>query len=129
MRAVTVPVSYGEAADKLTILAIKRARLSDANQLANVRKEYALLEAALFGAITRSGEFDALFAKLKAVNETLWNIEDDIRAHEARGDFGESFVQLARAVYQNNDERAAIKRAINRLLGSDLREEKSYAGR
>jgi len=126
MRAVTVPVSYGEAADKLTILAIKSERIADPAQVANVRKEHALLEAALFGAITRSAEFDALFAKLKAINETLWDIENDIRRHETRGDFGESFVRLARAVYQNNDERAAIKRAINKLLGSELNEEKSY---
>jgi hypothetical protein len=126
MRAVTVAVSYGEAADKLTILAIKARKLSNAEPLANVRKEHALLEAALFGAIKRSDEFDALFAKLKAINEALWDIEDDIRAHEARGDFGESFVRLARAVYQNNDERAGVKRAINALLDSDLREEKSY---
>ena len=127
MRAVTVPVSYGEAADKLTILAIKSERIADAAQVANVRKEHALLEAALFGAIARSAEFDALFAKLKAINETLWDIEDDIRRHEARNDFGDSFVRLARAVYQNNDERAAIKRAINKLLGSELNEEKSYS--
>jgi hypothetical protein len=67
-----------------------------------------------------------LFAKLKQVNETLWDIEDDIRRHEARGDFGDSFVALARAVYRNNDERAALKGEINALLASDLREEKSY---
>ena len=127
MRAITVPVSYGEAADKLTILAIKSAWLSDSGQLANVRKEHALLEAALFGAIKRSDEFNALFAKLKSVNEALWDIEDDIRRHESRNDFGESFVCLARAVYQNNDERAALKRAINTLLGSELNEEKSYS--
>jgi predicted nucleotidyltransferase len=126
MHAIIVPVSHGEAADKLTILEIKLLKLSDAEQRANVQKEHKLLNVALFGAIARSAEFDALFAKLRAINETLWDIEDDIRRHEARHDFGESFIKLARAVYHNNDERAAIKRAINALFGSELREEKSY---
>jgi hypothetical protein len=126
MRAIMAPLSFGEAADKITILAIKSERLRDSAQLENVRKELALLDGAFFASVARTPEFDALFAGLKSVNETLWGIEDDIRGHEARGDFGAGFVQLARAVYRNNDERARLKREINALLGSELREEKSY---
>ena len=126
MRAVATHISFGEAADKLTILKIKSERLRDAGQLENVRKEFALLEAAFRASTPRVAGFDDLFARLKAVNETLWQIEDDVRKCEARGDFGERFVTLARAVYKTNDERAQLKRAIDALLGSELREEKSY---
>jgi hypothetical protein len=128
MRALTVPCSLGDAADRITILTIKSERIRDAAKLANVRKELAEISAAFFAAVARTPEFDALFAKLKAVNEQLWEIEDAIRVCEARGDFGPEFIRLARSVYQTNDARAAIKREINTLLGSDLVEEKSYAG-
>jgi hypothetical protein len=126
MRAVTAPLSFGEAADKITILTIKSERLRDAVQLQHVRTELKLVKDAFLTAVAHSSEFDALFARLKAINETLWRIEDDIRACETRGDFGPEFVRLARAVYRSNDERARLKREINMLLGSDLVEEKSY---
>jgi len=126
MRAVSAQISFGEAADKLTILKIKSERLRDAGQLENVRKELTLLDAAFRASAPRVTGFDDLFARLKTVNETLWQIEDDIRKSEARGDFGERFVALARAVYKTNDERAQLKRAIDALLGSELREEKSH---
>ena len=124
MRALTIAVSYGEAADRIAILTIKSERMRDPAQLANVRKELALVAAAF--AVERTPALEALLAELKSVNERLWEIEDDIRGHEARGDFGPGFVALARAVYTTNDHRAALKRAIDELLGSDLREEKSY---
>lgn len=127
MRAVMAPLSFGEAADKITILTIKSEWLSDAAQLENVRKELALLSDAFFATIARSAQFDALYADLIEVNRKLWVIENAIRVCEAEHDFGEDFVNLARAVYQNNDERARLKRAINALFGSDLIEEKSYA--
>jgi hypothetical protein len=126
MRALTVPVSFGEAADKITILSIKSERMRDPAQLENVRRELALLQANFFATVERNAAFDALFATLKSINETLWRIEDDIRDHEARGDFGATFVTLARSVYRTNDERARAKRAIDTLLGSELLEEKSY---
>lgn len=121
------PISLGEAADKITILTIKSERIADTAKLANIRRELALLSQSFFAEIARGPEFDALFARLKAINEALWRIEDDIRECEARGDFGETFIRLARAVYKTNDERAAVKRAIDALLGSEIREEKSYA--
>jgi hypothetical protein len=127
MRAVQIPVSFGEAADRITILTIKNERISDEAKLDNVRTELALISDAFFANVALAPGFDTLFAELRQVNETLWRIEDDIRACESKGDFGEVFVALARAVYQTNDRRAEIKRAIDTLLGSELREEKSYS--
>ena len=126
MRAVQIPVSYGEAADKITILTIKNERIMDEAKLDHVRTELALISDAFFANVTLAPGFDTLFAELKSVNEALWRIEDDIRVCEARSDFGEDFIALARAVYITNDRRAQIKRAIDELLGSELREEKSY---
>jgi hypothetical protein len=126
MRAVTVPVSFGEAADKITILTIKSEWMRDTAQRENVAKELALLSQAFFATVSRTPEFDSLFDALTEVNRKLWTIEDAIRLCEKHGDFGKEFVTLARSVYQQNDERARIKRAINVLLGSELIEEKSY---
>ena len=125
--SISVAVSAGELIDKITILEIKSERIADAAKLANVRHELETLDAARRGAVTPSPGLDELTAGLKAVNERLWQIEDDIRDCERNGDFGPRFVELARAVYVNNDERAALKRRINELLGSDIVEEKSYA--
>ncbi|KKI19940.1 hypothetical protein CA236_10570 [Sphingomonas sp. ABOLG] len=124
--APSVPVSWGELLDKITILEIKRDRIARAEARENVLREYRLLRAIGAQVLNRSG-VAALVEALKRVNETLWEIEDAIREQEAARDFGAEFVRLARAVYQRNDERAAIKREINRALESDLIEEKSYA--
>ncbi len=124
--APSVPVSWGELLDKVTILEIKRDRIARAEARENVLREYRLLRAIGAQVLNRSG-VAALVEALKRVNETLWEIEDAIREQEAARDFGAEFVRLARAVYQRNDERAAIKREINRALESDLIEEKSYA--
>ena len=125
---MTVPVSIGEVVDKLTILEIKSERLSDPGRLANVREELRLLGAAFAAQFPDPDpRFGELVAALKSVNGALWEIEDDIRDCEREKDFGDRFVQLARSVYRTNDERAALKREINVLLGSKLIEEKSYA--
>jgi len=126
MKDVLVPVSAGELLDKITILRIKAARMSDAQKLANVRLELGLLEKTwteLGGATT---ELTAEEHALQSVNERLWDIEDRIRDKEARQLFDREFIDLARAVYVTNDERAAIKKRINLHLGSRLVEEKSY---
>ena len=128
MRSLAIPSSLGDTADRITILTIKSERMRDPEKLANVRKELAEISGVFFAAVERTPGFDALFERLKAVNEQLWEIEDAIRVCEARSDFGPDFIRLARSVYQTNDLRAAIKREINTLLGSDLVEEKSYAG-
>jgi uncharacterized small protein (DUF1192 family) len=125
MTDLLVPVSVGELLDKIAILRIKNERIADPAKLANIRRELTALDA-VARAVPGGPALDALVADLKAVNESLWDIEDDIRAHDARGDFGPGFVRLAQAVYRTNDRRAAFKREINRLTGSALVEEKSY---
>jgi hypothetical protein len=121
-----VPVSWGELLDKLTILDIKRERIARAEALAHVERERALLAAAAAEVMQVDG-LAGLIAKLRRVNATLWDVEDALREQEAEAQFGPGFVALARSVYKTNDERAAIKRHINALLGSALVEEKSYA--
>ena len=122
-----VEISAGELIDKITILEIKADRLADPAKLANVRSELEIMVAARDAALTPSSELGELTAGLKAVNERLWQIEDDIRDCERAKEFEVLFVELARAVYTNNDERAVLKRRINDLLGSRIVEEKSYA--
>ena len=113
--------------DKITILEIKLERIKDADKLANVRLEWETLVKGRDAAIEETPELDRLSAELKAANEALWDIEDDIRDCERDKKFGDAFVELARSVYITNDKRAALKRQINELLGSSLIEEKSYS--
>ncbi|NAZ37267.1 DUF6165 family protein [Rubellimicrobium sp. CFH 75288] len=124
---ILVPVSAGELFDKISILRLKAARIADPAALANVATELALLEEAAARAIRPDPGLSPLLAELDAVNAALWDIEDAIRERDRTGDFGPAFVALAQSVYRTNDRRAAIKRAINRLTGSALTEEKSYA--
>ncbi len=125
---IVVEIAAGELIDKITILQIKSERLTDAAQLAHVRTELEALGNVRSRSVPPSAELDALTAELKQVNESLWQIEDDIRACENVQDFGPRFVELARSVYQRNDHRAALKRRLDVLLGSRFTEEKSYAG-
>jgi hypothetical protein len=124
---IYVEVPAGELIDKITILEIKAARITDAGKLENVRRELQALCQARDAAIQGSAELDTLTSQLKAVNQILWQVEDAIRDCERNQDFGPEFIKLARRVYQTNDRRAELKRQINRLLGSRLVEEKSYA--
>jgi hypothetical protein len=126
MSEILVPVSFGELLDKIAILQIKSERMGDAAKLANVRKELSALEQTWMAHPAAGRDIVALRAQLKAVNERLWVIEDDIRLKEQAQAFDEEFVRLARAVYFENDERARIKRDINLALGSAYVEEKSY---
>jgi len=125
--AIMVEIAPGELLDKITILELKLERIADEAKLANVRIEHQTLSDTRAQSLPASDELDALVADLKAVNGRLWEIEDDIRDCERNKDFSNTFIELARAVYINNDERAQLKRAINELLGSRLVEEKSYA--
>jgi hypothetical protein len=126
MKELLTPVSPGELLDKITILRIKSARIEDATKLANVRHELTLLQRTWDEAITASAELAAEEKALEAVNARLWDIEDRIRDQEAAQSFDQRFIDLARAVYIENDERAHIKKRINQLLGSKIVEEKSY---
>lgn len=122
---ILVPISVGELMDKITILEIKFDRIKNSSQLENIARELGALRAVRLGNADRA-VLDPLSAELKQVNAKLWDVEDEIRECEARGEFGEPFVALARAVYRLNDERARLKQAINRASGSRLIEEKSY---
>jgi hypothetical protein len=119
-------IAPGELLDKITILEIKAERIKDPDKLRNVRAELSLLSESRERSIIDPGGLAELTAELKAVNEALWQIEDEIRACEFTGDFGPRFIELARSVYQQNDRRAAVKRRINERLGSRIIEEKSY---
>lgn len=124
---IKVPVSFGEVLDKITILEIKSERIKDEAKLKNVRLELEELSATWDQAVAdKADAIASLRQQLKAVNEELWVIEDDIRDQEADQDFGPRFVELARAVYVTNDKRAALKKEINLALGSRFVEEKSY---
>ena len=125
-KPIRVEIAAGELIDKITILEIKSERIADAEKLRNVRAELDMLRSARDGAVTASLDLTELTSRLTAVNESLWNIEDDIRACERTKDFGPRFVNLARSVYHNNDHRAALKRKINELLDSTIVEEKAY---
>jgi hypothetical protein len=124
-----IPASVGELIDKITILEIKLIRIADPVKQQNISRELKALMAVVErhqlgypqGVLAEFGQ------QLSSVNQLLWQIEDDIRESERHADFGARFVELARAVYHRNDERAAIKRQINDLCGSELVEEKSYA--
>lgn len=123
---IKVPVSFGEVLDKITILEIKSERIKDEAKVRNVQLELNELSATWNEAVKDQSAIADLRKQLKAVNEELWVIEDDIRDEEAAQDFGSRFIELARAVYVTNDKRAALKKDINLALGSRFVEEKSY---
>lgn len=119
---ILVPISLGELFDKITILEIKETRITDKTKLINISKELDLLNK-----IAKKYPFDInLFVQLKKINEDLWVVEDQLRIKEKNNQFDESFISLARSVYYHNDERAKIKREINKKYGSSIIEEKFY---
>jgi len=126
MQDILVPISPGELLDKITILRIKSERMRDASKLANVRHELKLLEQTWSAAVPPTANVRADEQALAAVNTRLWDIEDEIRVLERKQQFDAAFIALARSVYIENDERAAIKKRVNVALGSALIEEKSY---
>lgn len=125
---VETPISLGEMVDKITILEIKLNNIKDQSKLDNVKHELDVLNVRLAGllGVEDRNTLEPMKGKLKAINEKLWAIEDDIRDCERNRDFSDTFVQLARAVYFTNDQRAQIKKDINLAFGSELVEEKSY---
>ena len=126
MKDILVPISPGELLDKITILRIKQARILDAGKLANVKVELAVLEQTWRDCGGAAHDLAQDERALQDVNERLWDIEDRIRDKEAKQSFDRDFIELARAVYVCNDERAAIKKRVNLQLKSRLVEEKSY---
>ena len=124
---IKVDVSFGEFLDKLTILQIKSERISDPAKLKNINNELTLLKQSWASHPKSAIDISAELQQLKSINEKLWDIEDNIRDKERNKSFDTGFIELARAVYFSNDERARIKRVLNEKLGSELIEEKSYA--
>ena len=126
MNEILIPISPGELLDKITILQIKAERIVDPAKVANVTTELDMLSKVWSEAVEVDAGITALTAELKSVNEALWEIEDDIRDEERGRRFGERFIELARAVYVTNDERANTKKKVNLHLDSTIVEEKSY---
>ncbi|MCK4833481.1 MAG: hypothetical protein KAT12_01850 [Gammaproteobacteria bacterium] len=123
---VNVEISIGEFFDKITILEIKSARISNADKLVNINRELDGLNDLLAKLPFSRDDVAQEVSELRKINEALWEIEDDIREKESQQAFDESFIELARAVYVTNDKRSDVKRDINIKLGSDFVEEKSY---
>ena len=119
-------VSAGELFDKISILEIKLDKIKDKSSQEEIAKEYKSLKEAKNLNIKSTEKIEDLFKKIKEVNLKLWNIEDKIRICEKNKDFGETFIDLARGVYLNNDKRAEIKSTINKRLGSNIKEIKQY---
>ncbi len=124
---VQAEISVGELVDKVTILETKQERVESASALENIEKELSCLNARLSPILKSNAPLNPLKLELKGVNESLWDIENEIRSKEAKKEFDTKFIELARSVYQTNDHRSSIKREINDLLGSEIVEEKSYS--
>ena len=126
MDKILAEISAGELFDKITILEIKKAKISNKEKLNNVEKELLSLNETVKKYIPNQNNISRYIKDLKSINLKLWDIEDGKRAAEKNKDFGEKFIELARNVYKFNDERAKIKLAINTSLGSNIKEVKSY---
>jgi hypothetical protein len=126
MNEILIPISPGELLDKITILQIKAERIADPVKVAHVKTELDMLNKVWNQTVEVDAEIGALTAELKSINEALWEIEDNIRDQERDRRFGERFIELARAVYVTNDERANAKKKVNLHLNSTIVEEKSY---
>ena len=126
MKDILIPISPGELLDKITILRIKSEQIDNPDKLANIRKELGMLDNIWSQAVTEDPAIKQLTEELTSINESLWDIEDDIRDEERQKNFGERFIELARSVYVTNDKRADAKKKVNLHLGSEIVEEKSY---
>jgi hypothetical protein len=123
---ILAEVSAGELIDKITILEIKKTKISDSNKLKEVEKELSSLNYTFKKFIPDSSEIQSLVNNLKSINLKLWDIENGKRLAEKNNNFDEKFIDLARRVYKTNDERAKIKLEINNILGSNIKEVKSH---
>ena len=119
-------ISAGELFDKISILEIKLEKIRNKNNLKEINKEYKILKNAQNSNVKVTHKIEKLFKEIKKVNTNLWNIEDKLRICEKNKDYGKNFIELARAVYLNNDKRSIIKLEINKILGSNIREIKQY---
>ena len=120
-------ISAGEILDKISILEIKLEKIKDKASLEEINKEYKILKEVQNSSLEVTEKLKTLFKEIKEINLNLWNIEDKLRICEKNKDFGQTFIELARGVYLNNDKRSKIKSEINKILGSNIREIKQYA--
>ena len=125
-KKILTEISAGELLDKISILEIKLDNIKDKDKLIEINKEHKSLEETKKSKIEISANLEKLVNQLKEINLKLWNIEEQKRLCEKNSDFGKNFIQLSRNVYLNNDKRAKIKSDINKLLGSNIKEVKSY---
>ncbi len=119
-------ISAGELIDKITILEIKKAKISDINKLKEIEKELLSLNRTFKEFIPDTSKIEPLMNELRSINFSLWDIENGKRLAEKKNDFDQNFIKLARSVYKKNDERAKIKLEINNILGSNIKEVKSH---
>ena len=126
LNKILAEISAGELIDKITILEIKKAKITNKDKLVEIEKELLSLNDTMKKFIPNNSEISKFKDSLKDINLKLWDIEDGKRSAEKNNNFGEKFVELARKVYKFNDERAKIKLAINNSLGSNIKEVKSY---
>ena len=120
-------ISAGELLDKISILEIKLEKIIDKTDQEEINKEYKILKEVQNSSLVVTEKLKTLFKEIKEVNLNLWNIENKLRICEKNKDFGQTFIELARGVYLNNDKRSKIKSEINKILGSNIREIKQYA--
>jgi hypothetical protein len=123
---LTAPIGAGDLIDRITILSIKAARFADPRKRATAAAAYNALTAVRDAGLPQTADMAALAADLRMINEALWDIENLLRAHDARSDFGLAFVALARKVYRANDRRAAIKARIDLAAGTDPSDPKEH---
>jgi len=123
---ILAEISAGELIDKITILEIKKEKIGDINKLKDIEKELTSLNNTLKKSITELSKIESLVIKLKTINLKLWDIENSKRLAEKNNDFDEKFIELARRVYKENDERSKVKLEINIVLGSSIKEVKSH---
>ena len=126
LNKILAEISAGELIDKITILEIKKAKITNKDKLVEIEKELLSLNDTMKKFIPNNSEISKFKDSLKDINLKLWDIEDGKRSAEKNNEFGEKFIELARKVYKFNDERAKIKLAINNALGSNIKEVKSY---
>ena len=126
MNKILVEVSVGELLDKISILEIKKEKIQNSESLSFIEKEYLILKDQLNKNIKYDDKLEVLFNKLKKINMTLWEIEDEKRSYEKNSDFGDKFIKVSRDIHFLNDDRSKVKLEINKLTGSLIREIKQY---
>tara|TARA_B100001996_G_C18241587_1_gene431695 strand:- start:131 stop:517 length:387 start_codon:yes stop_codon:yes gene_type:complete len=123
---IEIPVSFGELVDKLTILNIKKDKIEDKEKLKNIDKEYNHLNLIYKKYSENDLNVSNLFKSLYEINLKLWDVEDNLRFNEKQNKFNDEFIDFARSVYKLNDERFTLKSELNKLVDSEIVEEKSY---